>query len=128
MNRSRQEPREAGASSRGIAIGKAFGALVLKDRGLRRNALFGLTLLVLLLVFGGSVILGDDLMRSPLAFLLFWGLCFLLVGLVLMLALYDLIAVRREHRRKVRDLHRQMAEATARAREAEDASGGAGQD
>ncbi len=94
----------------------AFGAVVLKDRGLRRNMLFGLTLLTLLLVFGGTVILGDGLMRNPAAFLLFWGICFLLVGLVLMLALYDLLAVRKEHRKQARDLERRLAEEAELAR------------
>lgn len=102
----------------------AFGAVVLKDRGLRRNVLFGLTLLTLLLVFGGTVILGDGLMRKPAAFLLFWGICFLLVGLVLMLALYDLLAVRKEHRKRVRDLERRLAEEAELARrEAAEARG-----
>lgn len=95
----------------------AFGSVVLKERRLRRNALFGLTLLTLLLVFGGTVFLGDGLMKNPVAFLAFWGICFLMVGLVLLLALYDLLAVRKEHRRRVKDLERQLADAAAEARE-----------
>lgn len=103
--------------ARRVAIGLAFSTVVLRDRRLRRNALFGLTLLTLLLVFGGAVFLGDGLMEHPVAFLIFWGLCFLLVGLVLLLAFYDLLAVRREHRERVRALEREMAEKTSSSRE-----------
>ena len=95
-----------------MAIGLAFGTVVLRDRRLRRNVLFGLTLLTLFLVFGGAVFLGDGLMEHPVAFLLFWGLCFLLVGFVLLLAFYDLLVVRKEHRAKVRALEREIAEST----------------
>ncbi len=108
--------RAGDRATKRVAIGMAFGTVVLKNRRFRRNALFGLTLLTLLLVFGGAVFLGDGLMKSPLAFLLFWGICFLMVGLVLMLALYDLLAVRKEHRKRVRDLEAQLAEAAEEAR------------
>ena len=108
------EPK--GAGSKRAAIGMAFGMAVLRDRRLRRNALFGLTFLTLLLVFGGTVFLGDGLMRNPMAFFLFWGICFLMTGLVLLLALYDLLAVRRRHRRRARDLERELAEAAEEAR------------
>jgi hypothetical protein len=102
--------------SKRAAIGLAFGTVVVRNQRLRRNALFGLTLLTLLLVFGGSVILGDGLMKKPMAFMIFWGLCFLLVCLVLLLALYDLLAVRREHRQRLRELDRQVVEAAELAK------------
>ena len=56
-------------------------------------------------------------MNNPVAFLLFWGICFLLVSLVLMLAVVDLMIIRRDHRGKLRDLERQLADAAAEARE-----------
>ncbi|MCB1066219.1 MAG: hypothetical protein KDN20_25275 [Verrucomicrobiae bacterium] len=102
--------------SRRAAIGLAFGTVVVRNQRLRRNALFGLTLLTLLLVFGGAVILGDGLMKKPVAFVIFWGICFLLVGLVLLLALYDLLAVRKEHRQRLRELDRKVAEAAELAK------------
>ncbi|MCB1087518.1 MAG: hypothetical protein KDM63_10770 [Verrucomicrobiae bacterium] len=93
--------------------------VVLRDRRLRRNALFGVTLLTLILVFGGELVLGDGLMKHPVAFTVFWGICFGLVGLVLLLALYDLLAVRREHRQRVRDLEREVALDFAEAKRGE---------
>lgn len=104
-------------TSKRVAIGMAFGTVVLRNRRLRRNALFGLTLLTLILVFGGTVFLGDGLMQKPFAFLAFWGICFLLVGFVLLLALYDLLAIRKEHRKRVSELEKQLSDAAEEAGE-----------
>jgi len=95
----------------------SLALVVLRHRKWRRNLLFGLTLLTLFLVFGGVVVLGDGLMNEPVAFVVFWGICFLLVGLLLMLALLDIMIIRREHRVRVRDLERELAEAAVEARD-----------
>ena len=96
--------------------GFSLAVVVLRHRKWRRNLLFGLTLLTLFLVFGGVVVLGDGLMNEPVAFAVFWGICFVLVGLLLMLALLDIMIIRREHQGKVRDLERELAEAAIEAR------------
>jgi hypothetical protein len=82
----------------------------------RRNLLFGLTLLTLVLVFIGAVPLGGTLMKAPLAFAIFWLACFILAVLVLVLAFYDLMRVRREHARRIRDLDKELAAAAEEAR------------
>lgn len=82
----------------------------------RRNLLFALTLLTLILVFVGAVPLAETLVREPLAFTVFWLTCFILVILVLVLAFYDLMRVRREHARRVRDLDKELAAAAGEAR------------
>lgn len=89
-----------------VTIGQAF----LRNRKFRRNLLFGFTLLTIFLVFGGAVVLGEKLMEHPVAFLLFWLICFSLVGFILMLAIYDLGRIRKEHRRQVRSLDRELDE------------------
>lgn len=89
---------------------------VLQHPTARRNLLFGLTLLTLILVFVGAVPLGETLMREPLAFAVFWLTCFILAVLVLVLAFYDLMRVRREHARRVRDLDKELAAAAEEAR------------
>ena len=94
----------------------AAGLIVLRDRKHRRNILFGLTLLTLFLVFGGTVFLGDKLMEHPWAFVLFWLICFLSVGLLLMLAIYDIGRVRREHHRRVNDLDREFHDVSKNAK------------
>lgn len=95
----------------------SMGLVVLRHRKWRRNILFGLTLLTLFLVFGGVVVLGDGLMNEPVGFVVFWGICFILVGLVLMLALLDIMIIRREHRGQVRELERELSDAAEEARE-----------
>lgn len=104
-----EDPSGKPESRRGRS-GLAVGTVVLRDRRLRRNLLFGLTLLTLLLVSGGAIFLGDVPREHPMAFLLFWGLCFLLAGFLLLLAFYDLLAVRKEHRNRVRALEREIVD------------------
>jgi hypothetical protein len=83
----------------------------------RRNFLFVLTALTLVAVFVGAVPLGPYLMANPLWFSLFWCVSFLFVVFVLVLAVYDLTRVRRDHRRRVRELEKDLAVAAADARE-----------
>ncbi len=90
------------------AIIVAAGRIILRNRKHRRNLIFGLTLLTLFLVFGGTVLLGDQLMEHPWAFLSFWLICFLSVGLVLMLAIYDIGMVRSEFRSQRKKLEREL--------------------
>ncbi|MCB1235007.1 MAG: hypothetical protein KDM91_08035 [Verrucomicrobiae bacterium] len=87
-----------------LPLGIAAALVILQSRTHRRNLIFGLTLLTLVLVFGGFFILGDRLAMKPVAFLVYWALVFGAVMLVLLLAVYDLIAIRREHREDLRDL------------------------
>jgi len=82
----------------------------------RRNLLFGLTLVLLVLVFIGAVLLGEVLMAKPLLFFFYWMTSFVLAVLVLGLAFYDLMRVRREHARRVRDLEKELAAAAEEAR------------
>ena len=86
------------------------GQALLRSQKSRRNLLFGLTLLTVFLVFGGAEILGDKLMDRPVAFLLFWGICIVLVGLVLVLAIYDIGRVRKAHRQRVSILEKELEE------------------
>ena len=89
---------------------------MLKNPVWRRNLLFGLTLLTLILVFVGAVPLGGTLTKAPLAFAIYWLACFILAVMVLVLAFYDLMRVRREHARRVRDLDKELAAAAEEAR------------
>lgn len=82
----------------------------------RRNLLFVATLLTLVLVFLGAVPFHEKLSASPLRFAVFWIGIFVLVAGVLVLALYDLARVRREHQLRVRDLEKELAAAAAEAR------------
>lgn len=97
--------------------GPAAPAKTIRHLPFRRNLLFLATLLTLALVFIGAVPLGETLMAIPFAFALYWSACFFLVAAVLMLALYDLMRVRRDHRKEARTLEKELAAAAADVRE-----------
>lgn len=90
--------------------------MFLKRRPCRRNLLFGSTLLALLLVFLGAVPLASFLAGSVIRFTCFWLVVLLLVGFVLLLALYDMIRIRVEHRERLVELERELATAAEEAR------------
>jgi len=108
-----------------IALGVATGWVLLRNRDYRRNLLFGTTLFCLVCVFCGAVFFGDWLTTRPIAFVLYWMSCFLLASFVLILAVYDLFRVRRDHRKRMRELDRELEKAAEEARRivAEEQSG-----
>ena len=90
------DPRLIAAMSRGI----------LADTRMRRSVLFVLAAGATLLVFAGAVLLDRWLAVRIWCFLLYWGACAWLTFTVLLLALYDLLAVRRDaalERRRLRE-------------------------
>ncbi|MAS91636.1 MAG: hypothetical protein CMO55_00445 [Verrucomicrobiales bacterium] len=97
-------------------MGVATGWVILRHRPYRRNLLFITTLVTLALVFAGAVPLAKVLMARPMSFFLFWALCFLLAGFVLMLAVYDLLQIRREHQERMDQLEDELSEAAEEAR------------
>ena len=100
-----------------LALGLATGWILIRHRPYRRNLLFISTIVALVLVFAGAIPLGPFLMARPLTFALFWLGCFLLVGFVFILAIYDLIRIRSDHRHRMIELEKELAEATEEARE-----------
>lgn len=89
----------------------ATGLVVLHTRRYRRNLLFGLTLVTLLWTFVGAAFIGRVLMQRPVAFTIYWLVCFLLVLALSVMALYDLMRVRKEHDREQRKLEQRLGEA-----------------
>ena len=92
------------------------GLKILHQRPRRRNLLFFTTLATLILVFAGAVPLGNTLAANPLWFAAFWIVIFLLAAFVLLLAIYDLMRVRRDHEKRLSRLEKELAEASAEAR------------
>ncbi len=81
---------------------------------MRRSILFGLVLVALLMVFAGSVLLDPWLEANTLGFLVYWGICAWLTLTAFLLAIYDLLAVRRE---AIRERRRLKAEAFGKENE-----------
>ncbi len=100
-----------------VAMGLAAGWVILRHRPYRRNLLFVTTLVTLLLVFVGAVPLSVALADSPFWFTLFWIAVFLLVAFVLLLAIYDLVQIRRDHRVRLNHLEQELADAAEEARQ-----------
>ncbi len=100
-----------------VALGLATGWILIRHRPYRRNLLFISTIVALVLVFVGAIPLGPYLMERPLGFALFWLGCFSLVGFVFILAVYDLIRIRSDHRQRMIELEKELAEAAEEARE-----------
>jgi len=71
---------------------------ILRDRNMRRRALFGIVLSVLFLLGLGFLVLDEWLCTHPVLFLLYWGACLWLTVTSLLLAFYDLLLVRRDAR------------------------------
>lgn len=99
-----------------FAMGLATGWLILRHRPYRRNLLFFTTLATLVLVFLGAVPLGKVLAATPVWFAAFWIVVFLLAAFVLLLAVYDLIRIRKDHRKRLSGLEEELAEAAEEAR------------
>ena len=79
---------------------------ILRDQRVRRSVLFGLALADMLVVFAGSVLLDGWLVAHVGWFLVYWGVCLWLTLSLLLLALFDLLSVRRDairERRRLRE-------------------------
>lgn len=88
-----------------FAIHAARG--VIRDQKMRRNTMFVLLLLALILLFSGSTFLRTMLNPSehPFGFMLFWFVCIWFTFTAFLLAIFDILLVRAQ-RRKVESLLR----------------------
>ena len=77
---------------------------ILRDRQMRRTVLFWLIVAALGMLGMGAALLDGWLSEHPLLFLLYWGACFWLTLTALLLALYDLLALRGAARRETQQL------------------------
>ena len=85
---------------------------VIREQSVRRKTMFGLLILAMLLLFGGLTFLAPMLnpKQHLLAALLFWIACVWITLTALLLALFDLVSVRRVARREKAKLHQQYSE------------------
>jgi hypothetical protein len=86
----------------------ALAAALLHTRELRRQLMFYATLAAMLQLFAGLYFFDSFLTRRPLLFATYWAACFALVSVLFLLASYDLLAVRREARRRERELRDEL--------------------
>ncbi len=81
---------------------KALAAGMLHDRAVRRNLMTRLLVAVLAILALGNWAIADWLGANIWRFVLWWGACALLTGFLLLLALYDALAVVREERDRLK--------------------------
>ncbi len=112
------DPEKRSKAGESVVLGLATSFVILRVRRYRRNLLFILTLLVLLMSFGGAVLFIEPLMARPVIFTVYWAVCFGLVFLILMLAIYDLMRVRVEGQKSMREMETKLEGIKAEALEA----------
>ena len=94
-------------SSSWVQMALRMGFFALRHRPWRRKLMFYLTLGAMgQLAFG--VLILDTLAKSLLLFALYWGFCAFVVCTMLLLAIYDMMAVRQEQRVALLQLRERM--------------------
>lgn len=81
---------------------KALAAGMLRDRATRRSLMTRLLIVVLAILALGNWALRAWLAANIWRFVLWWGACAALTGFLLLLALYDALAVIGEEREKLK--------------------------
>ena len=84
---------------------------ILQDKQARRKIMFYSCLVTMVLVFGGVFFLLDALQQWPFLFIGYLALCFGSTLFMLLLALWDLLAVRAKHRHEMRELQKRVQNA-----------------
>ena len=77
---------------------KLIARAVLHDRAARRKVMGRMLLFALMMMAAGLWLIDTLLALSPWYFLFWWSACALLTILVMLFALYDVLAVMREER------------------------------
>ena len=85
----------------------AFTAGVIRDPRMRRHFMFYGLVVALVLLFAGSTFLDRSLREHIYVFAGYWFACAWLTVAALLLALYDMIAIRAAERRERRRLERE---------------------
>ncbi len=74
--------------------------MILHSREMRRKVLFQLVIVLLVVVALGAWPLAGWLSGSIWLFLIWWGISMVYGGMIILLAIYDMLAVLSEERRK----------------------------
>jgi hypothetical protein len=80
----------------------------IREQRLRRSMMFYTSLGSVLMLFVGAVVIDGTLREKPVVFVIWWAVCAWLMLTSLLLALFDMLAIRAAARRARRDLARQI--------------------
>lgn len=83
---------------------------VIRDRGMRRKMILILLVFAVVMLFAGSTVLQSllDPREHGVRFVVYWGIVVWLTATIILLALYDLLMVRREERAARRSLQARL--------------------
>lgn len=85
-----------------IAVG------IYRDQKVRRRVMMGMLLIACAMLFTGSVLIGGWLGEHIVAFLLYWLLCAWFTGAACLLAVYDILMVRKSARQQKKHLREKI--------------------
>lgn len=77
---------------------------LIRSQQSRRSAMFGILIAALVMLFCGSTFLSGLLREHPVGFIFYWAACAWLTLTSVLLALFDLVAVRAQARREKQQL------------------------
>ncbi len=100
--------KDSGGGPSWAQLALRLGLFSLRNRLWRRRLMFYVTLAALGQLAVGLFVF--EPLTGTLFELLYWGFCLCLVGLMVLLALYDMLAVRQEQRLEVLRLRARMLE------------------
>lgn len=81
---------------------------IIRDRETRRWAMFILVIAALAMTLLGGTLMAEWIAQSLMRFLLFWAICGWLTLTVMLLAIFDILAVRVEARRERKALRHEV--------------------
>lgn len=105
-------PRRPSALANWWLLSRSLASVVVRVERTRRQLLFILTLVLLVLVALGSMPWWDFLKQRPWWFVAYWGLVCALAIFAFLLALLDLLAVRQRFRTEMRRLKTEYRDVT----------------
>ena len=99
-----------------LGISKAL----VRDQTMRRQTMFYVVLMALLMLFCGSTIFADGLRQKPITFFFYWAACGWLTILSVLMAIFDILIIRAAARAARRRLEARTLEAAGAKTDLED--------
>ena len=96
-----------------IRLLTGVSAALLREKSSRRKIMFYTSVLTMVVVFGGVLFLTPLLAKSPLLFLTYLLFCLGGALFMVLLALYDMAMIRRQHRSELMKLRNEVTAALA---------------
>ncbi len=81
---------------------------IIVDQRARRNVLFYVVMGALAMLVVGTVGIGEWLLARPVLFILFWAACLWLTLLSVVMALFDMLMIRRDAREERKRLRKEI--------------------